>query len=88
MIVFDQWHNGILVAYCITSQCRKEDLTPWMHALDENIHNTHPSWHPNVFIVDCAQKESTTSSKILIPSPFLSNKLLTIYYACHLPQWM
>jgi hypothetical protein len=57
MMVFDQWHNGILAAYCITSQCRQEDLTPWMHTLNENIHNTHPSWHPNAFIVDCAQGE-------------------------------
>jgi hypothetical protein len=57
MIVFDQWHNGIHVAYCITSQCQQKDLTPWMHALNESIHKTHPSWHPNAFIVDCAQGE-------------------------------
>jgi hypothetical protein len=28
-----------------------------MHALNENIHNTHPSWHLNAFIIDCAQGE-------------------------------
>jgi hypothetical protein len=57
MMVFDQWHNGILVAYCITSQYQQEDLTPWMHVLNESIHNTHPSWQPNAFIVDCAKRE-------------------------------
>jgi hypothetical protein len=57
MMVFDQWHNGIPITYYITSQCQQEDLTPWMHALNESIHNTHPLWHPSVFIVYCAQGE-------------------------------
>jgi hypothetical protein len=58
MMVFDQWHNGIPIAYCITSQCRQEDLTPWMHALNESIHKTHDSsWHLKTFIVDYAQGE-------------------------------
>jgi hypothetical protein len=57
MMVFDQWQNGIPIAYCITSQCQKEDLTPWMHTLNESIHNTHPSWHLDAFIIDCAQGE-------------------------------
>jgi hypothetical protein len=32
----DQWHNGIHIAYCITSQCWQKDLTPWMHTLNEH----------------------------------------------------
>jgi len=57
MMVFDQWHNDIHIAYCITSQYQQEDLTPWMHVLNENIHKPHPSWHPNVFIIDYAHGE-------------------------------
>jgi hypothetical protein len=50
-----QWHS---YTYCITSKCWQEDLTPWMHALNENIHKTHdPSWHLKIFIVDYAQGE-------------------------------
>jgi hypothetical protein len=42
-MVFNQWFNDIPITYCITLQCWQEDLTPWMHALNENIHNTHSS---------------------------------------------
>ncbi len=46
MMMFDQWHNDILVAYCITLWCKHKDLKSWMHALNENIHKTCPSRHP------------------------------------------
>jgi hypothetical protein len=77
MMVFDQWHNGIPIAYYITSRCRQEDLTPWMHFLNESIHNIHPSWHPNAFIVDCACPKGNQlyQVKSLHFSFFLSNKL-------------
>ncbi len=55
--LFDWWQNDIHLTYCITSWCKQEDLTPWMHFLNENIHKIHPSWHLNYFIFDCAQRE-------------------------------
>jgi hypothetical protein len=57
MMVFDQWHNDIHVAYYITSQCQQEDLTPWTHTLNKSIHNIYPSWDPNAFIVEYVQGE-------------------------------
>ena len=32
-MVFDDWLNGVPVAYIITSSCKQPDLEPWMRAL-------------------------------------------------------
>jgi hypothetical protein len=37
MIVFDEWYNGVLVAYIITSSYKQCDLTPWMDALNKSL---------------------------------------------------
>jgi hypothetical protein len=37
MMVFDEWHNGVLVPYIITSSYKTCDLSPWMDALKKNL---------------------------------------------------
>lgn len=55
LMVFDEWHNGIPVAFILTSRCAEADLTPWMAALNERMTAENPEWRPSAFIVDCAQ---------------------------------
>ena len=57
LMVFDEWHNGIPIAFILTSRCTEADLTPWMAALNERMTVENPEWRPSAFIVDCAQGE-------------------------------
>jgi hypothetical protein len=56
-MVFDEWHNGVPVAFILTSRCAEKDLTPWMKALNSRMTAEKPDWKPAAFIVDCAQGE-------------------------------
>jgi hypothetical protein len=56
-MVFDEWQNGIPVAFVITNRCKEEDLLPWMTKLRDSVEKQSPGWCPNVVIVDCAQAE-------------------------------
>jgi len=52
------WHltfDGM--SYCITSYYKQEDLALCLTALNDNVKKSHPSWCPNVFIIDYAQGE-------------------------------
>lgn len=33
MMVFDEWRNGVPVAFVITAKSKQADLAPWMRAL-------------------------------------------------------
>lgn len=57
MMVFDDWNNGVLVAYILTSKCAQEDLKPWMRALNALLLREKVDGRPNAFVVDCAQGE-------------------------------
>ena len=57
LMVFDEWHNGVAVAFILTSRCAQPNLTPWMKALDERMTKEEPDWKTSNFIVDCAQGE-------------------------------
>ncbi|KAG0618725.1 hypothetical protein M758_4G088100 [Ceratodon purpureus] len=57
LMVFDEWHNGVPVAFVLTSKCAEVNLTPWMRALNERMVEEKPDWEPAAFIVDCAQGE-------------------------------
>jgi hypothetical protein len=55
MVVFDEWYNGVLVAYIITSSYKQHDLAPWMHALKKSLLVFKSDWHSNAFIMDDAR---------------------------------
>jgi hypothetical protein len=57
VIVFDQWQNGIPVAFVITSKCAEEDILLWFTSLRDCVLKFKPDWHPNAVIVDCAKAE-------------------------------
>ena len=56
-MVFDDWLNGVPVAYIITSSSKQPDLEPWMKALAKKLAKVQGDWMPNAFITDCAQAE-------------------------------
>ncbi len=56
-MVFDDWLNGVPVAYIITSSSKQTDLEPWMMALARKLASVQKDWRPNAFITDCAQAE-------------------------------
>jgi hypothetical protein len=56
-MVFDDWLNGVPVAYIITSSSKQPDLEPWMRALANKMAAVQDDWMPNAFITDCAQAE-------------------------------
>jgi hypothetical protein len=53
-MVFNEWHNGVFVAYIITSSYKMFDLSLWMDALNKSLLIINVDWHPNAFIVDNA----------------------------------
>ena len=57
LMVFDDWLNGVPVAYIITSCSKQPDLEPWMKALANKMVSVQADWMPNAFITDCAQAE-------------------------------
>jgi hypothetical protein len=57
LMVFDDWLNGVPVAYIITSSSKQPDLEPWMRALADKMAAVQDDWMPNAFITDCAQVE-------------------------------
>jgi hypothetical protein len=57
VLMFDQWQNGILVAFIITSKCAEEDILHWLIALRDRVVQFKPDWHPNTVIVNCAKAE-------------------------------
>ena len=70
-MVFDEWHNGVPVAFILTSRCAEKDLTPWMKALNDRMVEEKPDWKPAAFIVDCAQGE-INAIKYILPLPYSS----------------
>jgi hypothetical protein len=57
IMVFDEYHNGIPVAFIITSKTGQADLVPWLKALNSAMTSKQPNWCPCAFIVDCAPGE-------------------------------
>jgi hypothetical protein len=56
-MVFDEWHNGVLVAYIIISSYKTCDLSPWMDVLNKILFFVKVDWHFNAFIVDDVRAE-------------------------------
>lgn len=57
MMVFDNWRNGVPVAFAITARSKQSDLAPWMHALKEKLVRLKPDWGPSAFVLDDADNE-------------------------------
>jgi hypothetical protein len=57
MMVFDEWHNGVSIAYIITSRYKTCDLSTWMDVLNKSLLFVNANWHPNAFIINDARAE-------------------------------
>ena len=57
LMVFDDWLNGVPVAYIVTFSSKQPDLEPWMRAIANKMAAVQKNWMPDAFITDCAQAE-------------------------------
>jgi hypothetical protein len=57
MMVFDEWRNGVPVAFVITAKSKQTDLAAWMRALKEKLAQIRPDWRPSAFVLDDADNE-------------------------------
>jgi hypothetical protein len=57
MMVFDEWRNGVPVAFVITARSKQIDLVPWMRALKEKLVQIRPDWRPTAFVLDDVDNE-------------------------------
>jgi hypothetical protein len=56
-MVFDEWRNGIPVAFFVISQCREQDLKYVLQELKSRAVKEQHDWTPTSIIVDNAQAE-------------------------------
>ena len=57
VMVFDEWENGIPVAFIIVGKSKEKDVLPWLDKLNARCRASQPDWHPGSVIVDNAQAE-------------------------------
>jgi hypothetical protein len=57
LVVFDEWHNGIPIAWVITSRQKEDNIYDWLWALKLFVNNEDLDWKPSCFIVDDAIQE-------------------------------
>lgn len=60
VMVFNNWRNGIPVAFFAISRSREQDLTPVLQALHSRVLKKNATWSPSSIVVDCAQAEINT----------------------------
>ena len=48
-MVFDEYHNGVPVAFIITSNSAQADLVPWLKALNSAMTTEQADWCPKCF---------------------------------------
>ena len=56
-MVFDQWEQGIPVAFTIQRKSREMDIVPWLQKLKERYMAAKPDWKPTSFLVNNDQAE-------------------------------
>lgn len=57
IMAFDDHHNGILVAWVISSRNGAPDICKWMSQLFANGKKENPDWHVRAVITDDAAAE-------------------------------
>jgi hypothetical protein len=64
-MVFDEWRNGIPIAYFITSSSKEKHLQPILETLTLKAACVNPEWKPSAVIVDNAQGEINVIQYVL-----------------------
>ena len=57
VMVFDEWEQGIPVAFTIQGKSRAVDIVPWLRKLNARCQAVMSDWRPNAFVVDNNQVE-------------------------------
>lgn len=57
LVVSNEWHNGIPIAWILTSRQKEDDIYDWLLALKIRLTNDDPTWKPSCVIVDDAVQE-------------------------------
>ena len=60
IMAFDEWRNGIPVAFFVISRTREQDLDPVLQALHHRVQSIKTDWCPSSIILDNAQAEINT----------------------------
>jgi len=71
IIVFDEWEQGIPVAFTIQGKSREVDIVPWLTKLNARCIAVQPDWRPNAFLVDNDQAELNAIRLVPKPLPAL-----------------
>jgi hypothetical protein len=53
-MVFDEWQNGIPIAFIITCHGKEEEITPWLQRFNKRLLKHAPNWYPNAIIFNNA----------------------------------
>jgi hypothetical protein len=56
-MVFDEWQNGIFVAWIVSTHNNNMNLQMWLIVLKDMLKHNLLEWNPNVFIIDNANVE-------------------------------
>ena len=56
LLVFDDWNNGIPVAWMLTSRSNEKNLTMWLEPLQRHIDKDMPTFLPSCFLTIDAAK--------------------------------
>jgi hypothetical protein len=59
-MAFDEWRNGIPVAFFVISRSREQELHPVLQTLHQKIQSHKSDWTPSSIILDNAQAEINT----------------------------
>ena len=90
LMVFDDFRNGVPIAWIITSRQKEEDLIQWLTALRAKAMKVQPEWRPSCFIVDDAIHERNAIKYVIFPcdflfalnfSPFIFISIITIKFS-------
>ena len=57
VMVFDEWKNGIPIAFVIVGKSKEKDIMPWLKKLNTRCCIVQPNWQPGSLIVDNAHVE-------------------------------
>eukprot|EP01018_Ginkgo_biloba_P028672 Gb_13400 [translate_table: standard] len=64
LIVFDTHHNGVIIAWIISSSSSANDIQNWMEKLWSRINKVDLTWRPTAFMVDAAAAEINAISDV------------------------
>ena len=79
LVVFDDFRNGVQIAWIITSRQNKKNLIQWLTALRVKAMKVQLEWRPSCFIVDDEIHERNAIKYVIFPCDFLFAYIFLLY---------